>query len=144
VQYLEAAEKQLEMLWNWKLHDGTRVSIIGQYSVWKSDRKLPFTNHSTGFLKRPYCPTWHVKKVKKAKLHPYCMSLMQELLQVDKGMCPLSCVESTINDATAKDSGSHIIYWWSMVSPQWPHVHNKQKYMAIVNPHIVHNYWIPQ
>jgi len=120
------------------------ISVIGQYSMWRSDRKLLLTNHGTGFLKRPYCPTWHVKKMKKAKLHPYCMSVVQELLQVDKETCPLSCVKSTMNDATAKDSGSHILYWWSMVSPQWPHVQNEQKYVAIINPPVVHNHWIPQ
>ena len=51
--------------------------------------------------------------------HPYCMSVMQELLQVDKEMCPHSCVISTINGATGRDPESHIVYYWSMVSPHW-------------------------
>jgi len=34
---------------------------------------------------------------------------MQELLQMDKETCSLSCVKSIISDATAKDSGSHIL-----------------------------------
>lgn len=54
---------------------------------------------------------YDVKKVETVKLHPYCMSVMQELLQVDKEMCPHSCVISTINGATGRDSDFHVVYW---------------------------------